>query len=68
MFPKIDADTARKNRRALMITLIAMTAFGMAVAGASVAFGTSPLFLAATLIIGVAYVYGTVAFIIHTEK
>lgn len=67
MFPKIDVETARKNRRALAITMIAMLAFGMGVAGAHVVFGPSVLFFTVAMVFGSLYAWGVMAFIVRTE-
>ena len=68
MFPVIDAETKKKNLRALAISMIGMLAFGMTVAGAAVTYGSSPWFLTVTFLVGIAYTWGTAAFIVRTER
>ena len=68
MFPVIDAETKKKNLRALAIAMIAMTAFGMSLVGASAVFGSSAWFLPVTLVVGALYSWATVAFIIRTDE
>lgn len=67
MFPKIDAETSRRNRRALGMSLIAMAAFGMSLVGANEVFGSSAWFLPVTLVVGALYSWAAVAFIVRTE-
>lgn len=68
MFPKIDAETARKNRRALAITMIAMAVFGMTVMGIHALVGPTAWLFPVAFVAGAVYVWGVVAFIIRTES
>ena len=67
MFPKIDAETQKKNQRALLVSLIAMAVFGMSLVGVYEVFGSSAWFFPVTLVMGALYSWATVAFIVRTE-